>query len=178
MEYIDKYEESLQKTLRNVCEAMELTDHMLAESPDIDEKWHKMNLAYLGDAVKEFEKYPTVSLGWAMYLGMAVAHFWDTEWEAYADNDKIYEQLRDARGFDYMDEYVRETVLGMKGEEFDKCEENVRICAEKTLDTIRHEQIEPGSPIAFHVYNRSIKTLYKIGAAIELKRLGYKMQKQ
>ena len=41
---------------------------------------------------------------------------------------------------------------------------------------IRHEQIEPQSPIAFHVFARAIKVMYRIGAALELKRLGYKLE--
>lgn len=42
---------------------------------------------------------------------------------------------------------------------------------------IRHEQIEPQSPMAFHVFARACCTMFRIGAAIELKRLGYKFEK-
>lgn len=177
-EYLDKYEDALMQKIAQMCVAMQVADKVLASSPDIDDRWEQIALPYMGDAVKEFEKYPTVSLGWAMYVGMAVAHCWDAEWEKYSGCQNLYETFRDVRGFDCMDEYIREDILQMKDEEYGRCEELVRICSEKSLDTIRHEQVEPGSPMAFHVYVRSIKVLYKLGAAIELKRLGYKMEKQ
>ena len=42
---------------------------------------------------------------------------------------------------------------------------------------IRHEQIEPQSQMAFHIFARACRAMFRIGAAIELKRLGYKFEK-
>jgi hypothetical protein len=112
-----------------------------------------------------------------MYLGMAVARYWDEDWSTYSSKEDLYEQIRDIRGFDYMDEVIRGNILHLEGEEFDQMEKNVQSCAQQTLARIRHEQIEPQSPMAFHVYVRSIKVLYQLGAAIELKALGYKFEK-
>ena len=36
---------------------------------------------------------------------------------------------------------------------------------------------EPQSPLAYHVFATASKTMYRIGAALELKRLGYKFEK-
>ena len=58
-----------------------------------------------------------------------------------------------------------------------KCiEEMMRRLGEAALTLIRRENIEPQSPMAFHVYARVVKVMYRIGAAIELKRLGYKFE--
>ena len=53
----------------------------------------------------------------------------------------------------------------------------IRRCAEKTVSMIRHEQVEPQSPAAFYIFTRAIKTMYRIGAAMELRRLGYKLER-
>ena len=53
----------------------------------------------------------------------------------------------------------------------------VQRCAEAALDAIRHEKIEPQSPLAFHAYVRSLHVLYRIGAALELRRMGYHFEK-
>ncbi|EJW95166.1 hypothetical protein EVA_16728, partial [gut metagenome] len=40
--------------------------------PDVENKWTEIGAAYLADGVREFNTYPTVSLGWCMFLGMAM----------------------------------------------------------------------------------------------------------
>ena len=35
------------------------------------------------------------SLGWMMYIGMAVAKMWDEDWTAYASLPDLYTPLRD-----------------------------------------------------------------------------------
>ena len=55
-------------------------------------------------------------------------------------------------------------------------ENTLRSCGEKTVMLIRHEHIEPQSPMAFHIFSRACKVMYRIGAAIELKRMGYKFE--
>jgi hypothetical protein len=42
---------------------------------------------------------------------------------------------------------------------------------------IRKENIEFGSVKAFYVLSRTVKVMYRIGAALQLKRLGYKFEK-
>jgi hypothetical protein len=42
---------------------------------------------------------------------------------------------------------------------------------------IQHEQIEHQTVKAFHIFARTVKVMYKIGAALQLKKLGYKFHK-
>ena len=94
---------------------------------DVEDKWQNILTAYMPDGVREYNEYPMVSLGWIMFVGMAMAKYWDLDWEKYADKDDIYETLRKQRGFDEMDEYILEEVL-----EFDeeKCKKITDIVAE------------------------------------------------
>lgn len=176
-EYLDKFEENVTMNLLQMATSMQLLDGQLLDSPDISEKWEQIAPSYVADAVKEIVDYPTVALGWAMYLGMAVAHYWDEDWEVYGNVPNLYEYIRDKRGFDYMDEVVRGEILMFKEPEYTETEKLVQTFAKQILTKIYHEQIEPQSPLAFHVYARSIKILYHLGAAIELKALGYKFEK-
>lgn len=179
LEYLDHYEARLEQDLMQMLQSRnELPAGPLPQTPDISEKWHDLAPSYCADAVKEIAKYPLVSLGWAMYLGMALAKYWDDDWSTYAKHPNLYEHLRDKRGFDYMDEVVREELFLMKAgsEAFTKCEDLVRSCSQMAHDQIRHEQIEPSTPMAFHVFARSIKVLYRVGAAVGLRKLGYKME--
>lgn len=184
-DYLDKYEQNLTRELLKVCTRQGRLEGQLLPSEDLDGKWQEMAQPYLGDAVKEIAAYPTVALGWMMYLGMAVAHYWDVDWALYGKMENLYEYIRDKRGFDCMDEYIREKVLGLAPDakpaegkymnEYDAMEELVRMLSNISLTLIRREQIEPQSPMAFRVYIRTIHALYVIGASVELRRLGYKM---
>lgn len=175
--YINNYEEKLMQHLQQLLKSHDLLDERLPESPDIDAKWEQIANSYIADAVKEIQNYPTVSLGWAMYVGMAVARYWDEDWQVYGNVPNLYEYIRDKRGFDYLDEVVRGDILMLKDDDYAHMEKVVQGCAQQALNKIRFEQVEPQSPLAFHIYARSITVLYKLGAAIELRALGYKMQK-
>jgi hypothetical protein len=113
--------------------------------------------------MREFQDFPSASLGWMMYIGMAVAKMWDTEWEVmeqreqsdaridsaesrqnstegqiYSKIEDLYAYMRDKRGYDQMDEYISEEVNG---------------------------------------YVACLHQLYLMGAAVQLKRMGYHMTK-
>lgn len=176
-EYLAKYEQDLMQHLLRVLTSMGYLDGQLLESPDITDKWESVAPSYIADAVKEINDYPTVALGWAMYLGMGIASYWDEDWQLYSQVPNLYEHIRDIRGFDYMDEVVRGDILLLKDKPYEQLEKVVQGCAQQVLNQIRHEQIEPQSPLAFHVYVSSIKILYLLGAAICLKSLGYKFEK-
>lgn len=176
LEFLDKYEANLMQDELRLCRDLGELDNRLLETPDISEKWDGIVQEYMLDSIKEIANYPTVALGWAMYVGMAVAKYWDEDWAIYDKVENLYIHIRDKRGYDYLDEVVRGEIFGLKDEAYTHCEDIVRSCAQSALDHIRHEQIEPQSPMAYYVYARSIKVLYKIGAAVALKRLGYKME--
>lgn len=176
-EYLNRYEDDLMQQILKVVTSKQWLAGQLLESEDITEVWDKVAPSYVADAVKEIADYPTVALGWAMYLGMAVAKFWDSDWEKYSQVENLYELVRDQRGFDYMDEVVRGEILGMEGEEYNRVERLVQESAQQVLAKIRGEQINPQTSLAFHVFARSVKVLYLIGAAIALQGLGYHFEK-
>lgn len=180
-EYLDHYEERLSQDLLQMLRSRNELPQQgpLPQTPDLTDLWLDcLAPSYCADAVKEIAQYPLVALGWAMYVGMAMAKYWDDDWATYSRHNNLYEHLRDVRGFDYLDEVVREDLFGYKrdAKAYTDCEELVRSCAQMAHDQIRHEQIEPSTPLAFHVFARSIKVLYNVGTAIGLSRLGYKMK--
>lgn len=175
VEFLDQYEEKLMQDMMRLCIDNGEIGNVLPATPDISGKWDAIVQEYMLDSIKEIAKYPTVALGWAMYVGMGVAKYWDEDWSVYNQVENLYIHIRDKRGYDYLDEVVRGDLYGYKGKDFEQCEDLVRSCAQLALDHIRHEQIEPQSPMAYYVYARSIKVLYQIGAAVGLRRLGYNM---
>ena len=87
-------EEKFKSDLVNYLQEHGLVDEMLPNAPDIEEKWQGIAEAYLPDGIKEFSAYPTVSLGWMMYVGMAIAKYWDEDWELYNKVENLYTYLR------------------------------------------------------------------------------------
>ena len=78
---------------------MHEVDDKLPQCQDVEEKWESIAQSYLPDGIRDFTAYPTTSLGWMMYIGMAVAKFWDEEWEIYGNIEDLYSYMRDKRGF-------------------------------------------------------------------------------
>ena len=177
-EYLDKFEQTLLRELLKVCTQQGRLSGEILPSPDLDDKWEQLAEPYMADAIKEIAGYPTVAVGWMMYLGMAVAHYWDLDWAIYGNLPDLYGYIRDKRGFDYMDEHIRETILCIKPSdpEFDRLEDFVRLCATLCITHIRRENVEPQSPRAFHIYIRVIHAMYLIGTSMELFKHGYKMK--
>ena len=174
---MDKFEEILRKDLHQYLLSVKEVDERLPECPDVEEKWEAIAQAYLPDGIREFNAYPTASLGWMMYLGMAVAKYWDTEWEIYSKLPDIYAYIRDKRGYDSMDEYIREEVLLLKGDDYTATDKLVGECASRVYSALMHQQIEPGTKEAFHAYVDCLHQLYLFGIAVQLKRMGYHMTK-
>lgn len=177
-EFLEKYTSTLQNNLIQLLRGKGIIGERLPETPDISELWDKLVETYCADAVKEVAKYPTVALGWAMYLGMGIAKYWDDDWDTYSKHPNLYLHIRDIRGFDYMDEVVRGELLGLKEPSYSECENLVRSCSQMAHDQIRHEQIEPSSPLAYYTFIASCRILYLMGAAVGLRMCGYNMVKQ
>lgn len=177
IEYLNRFENKLQEALLRLCTSYHMLDGTLLASDDIDLHWKKLAPEYMADAVPQVREYPTVSVAWAAYLGMAVAYGWDVDWETMEKAE--YQAYYGEQGFDDMDEHIVRDILGLPldGEEARNIEAMVRRCAQAAIDHIRHEGIEPQSEMAFHVFVRATKAMYRIGAAMELKRLGYKFEK-
>ena len=108
---------------------------------------------------------------------MAVAKFWDEDWETYSNMDDLYAYMRDKRGYDAMDEYIREDVLSLRGVDYTVSEKLVGECASRVYNALRHQMIEPGTKEAFNAYVSCLHQLYVFGAAMQLKRMDYHMTK-
>ena len=147
-------------------------DERLPECPDVEAKWPPVAEAYLPDGVREFADYPVASLGWMMFVGMAVAKYWDVDWTRYAATDDLYTPMRDKRGFDNLDEYIMDEVLAAES-----LQNLVGDCAERTKRAIFALDIEPGTVEAFKAYVAGLQCMYQMGMAMQLKSMGYHMVK-
>ena len=174
---MENFEEQLRNDLHQFLQTLQEVDERLPECPDVEEKWEVIAKAYIPDGIREFTDYPSVSLGWMMYIGMAVAKMWDVEWEIYSKIEDLYAYMRDKRGYDAMDEYIREEVLMLDGEAYSALEKLVGECASRIYNALRRQNIEPGTKDAFNGYVACLHQLYLFGAAIQLKRMGYRMTK-
>ena len=171
------FEELLHNDLNQYLTGLKEMDERLPECPDVEDKWVEIADAYIPDGIREFQNYPSASLGWMMYIGMAVAKMWDTEWQIYSHIENLYAYLRDKRGYDAMDEYIREDVLRLRGSDYDALEKLVGECASRVNNALTHQHFEPGTREAFNGYLTCLHQLYLFGAAVQLKRMGYRMQK-
>ena len=176
-EYLDSFEDKLQEELLRLCTSYNMLDGKLLATDDIDNQWNVLVPEYMADAVGQINEYPTVSVAWAAYLGLAIAYGWDTDWNFISNG--AFQSLYGVQGFDDMDEHIVRDLLGipLDSEEAQNLEAMIRRSAQTAVALIRAEQIEPQSPMAFYVFARAVKVLFRIGAAIELKRLGYKFEK-
>ena len=199
---MNQFEEKLHQDLHQFLLSMKEVDERLPECPDVEDKWEEIAKAYIPDGIREFQDYPSASLGWMMYIGMAVAKMWDTEWEVmeqreqsdacinsaesrqnstegqiYSKIDDLYAYMRDKRGYDAMDEYIREEVLQLTGVDYTVLEKLVGECASRVYNALMHQRIEPGTKEAFDAYVSCLHQLYLFGAAMQLKRMGYHMTK-
>ena len=165
---MENFEEILRKDLHQFLLSMKEVDERLPECPDVEDKWEEIAKAYIPDGIREFQDYPSASLGWMMYIGMAVAKMWDTEWYAY---------MRDKRGYDAMDEYIREDVLLLKGVDYTALEKVTGECASRVYNALMHQRIEPGTKEAFDAYVSCLHQLFLFGVAMQLNRMGYYMKK-
>lgn len=174
---METFEEKLHQDLHQFLISMKEVDEHLPQCPDVEDKWEQIAKSYIPDGVREFTRYPTASLGWMMYIGMAVAKYWDDEWEIYSKIDDLYGYMRDKRGYDEMDEYIREEVLMLNGVDNVVLEKVAGECASRVNSLLMHQYIEPGTKEAFEAYVSCLHQLYLMGAAMQLKRMGYHMTK-
>lgn len=174
--FLNRFEEKNQAELLRICTSHGLLGGVLLATDDVTDHWDVLAPEYVADAVGQIADYPTVSVAWAGYLGLAIAHGWDKNWQACSRAP--YTSYYGSQGFDDMDEHIVQHVLGLSldSKEASQFEAVIRSCAQTAVTLIRREQIEPQSPMAFHVFARAVKVMYRIGAALELKRLGYKFE--
>lgn len=157
--------------------SLDRVDQHLPEAPDLEALWAKIGESYLPDALREWNQYPTVAMGWIMYVGMAMAKYWDMDWELYSKVDDLYKYLRDRIDFDHMDDYICEKVLLLDSNEHQALTKVVAECSARTVSKLTHIGLQPGSEKAFRGFIAALHQMYLMGIAIELKALGYHMTK-
>ena len=177
IQYYDTYEENLQREILRMCTSLGMLDGELLASEDIDAKWKEWAPEYIAEALPEVNSYPDFAIACAGYAGMAAANWWDTDWGRNHGN--AYDKLHGPRGFDDMDEHIVQNILGLTLDSIEaKQIINILLCcAQKAATFIQHEQIEHQTVKAFHIFARTVRVMFKTGAALELKRLGYKFHK-
>ena len=177
IQYFDTYEENLQREVLKMCTSLGMLDGELLSSEDIDQKWKEWAPEYIAVALPEVNSYPDFAIACAGYAGMAAANWWDKDWGKHHGAE--FGTLLGPRGFDDMDEHIVQNILGLTLDSIEaKQIMNILLCcAQKAATFIQHEQIEHQTVKAFHIFARTVKVMYRTGAALELKRLGYKFQK-
>ena len=114
---MDNFAATLLEDLHRYLVNRGAVDERMPECPDVEDKWVAVAEAYLPDGAREFASYPIASLGWMMFIGMAIAKYWDTDWEKHGKIDDLYTPMRDKRGFDNLDEYILDEVLDLHGDD-------------------------------------------------------------
>ena len=177
IQYYETYEENLQREILRMCTSLGMLDGELLSSEDIDQKWKEWAPEYIAEALPEVNTYPEFAIACAGYAGMAVAQWWDQDWGRH--HSEKYESLHGPRGFDDMDEFIVQNILGLTLDSVDaKQIMNILLCcAQKASTFIQHEHIEHQTVKAFHIFARTVKVMFRTGAALQLKRLGYKFHK-
>lgn len=178
-QYLANYEEKLLKQLlRQMTDAGVLRGELLA-AEELDDRWRTSAPEYMAAAVPQIAQYPTVAIAWAAYVGIGAAVLWDTDCESYEGVEDLYTLLAAPRGFDELDEYVLQGLLGyaLGGKDATRIEDLLRSAAQTALKMIQHEEVEPQSVMAFHVFARTTRVMYKLGVAVGLRLQGYNYEK-
>lgn len=175
LEYLNSYTQKLAKSLVQQATTAGVINGELFTVEELDEKWLTSAPEYMAAAVPQIAEYPLAAIAWAAYMGMGAAVLWDKSWGEYKDTENWYELMASPRGFDEMDEYVVECLVGypLGGEQAKKLEEVIRSLANTAHTMIRKENIPPQSVMAFHVFARTVKVFYELGITIELRHRGY-----
>lgn len=177
--YLAQYEEKLMLALlKQASDAGMLNGELLAVE-ELDERWHTSAPEYMAAAVPQIAEYPLVAIAWAGYIGIGAAVLWDTDWSSYEEIEDLYTLLAQPRGFDELDEYVLQGLLGyaLGGKDAVRVEDALRSAAQLAQTTIRKENIEAQSILAFHIFARTTKAIYRLGVAIGLRLQGYRYEK-
>lgn len=175
-ESLDIFESGLEKRLLQMCTGLGMLSGTLLSSDDIDEKWREFAPKYMAQAVRNVAEYPEFAVACAAYAGMAIAHWWDVDWGPH--HSCAFSVLQGTRGFDDMDDNIVVNILGLDlgSKEAGIMKSTVEALSSAVWAFIRRSGIERGTADAFHAFARACKVMYRTGASLELKRLGYSYQ--
>ncbi|MCQ2177753.1 MAG: hypothetical protein MJY42_02575 [Bacteroidales bacterium] len=174
VEFLDEFEKVLEQGLIKICCSAELlgedarSDGKVFLSPDIEAVWERIVKDYVADAVANFNDFPFAAIGFSAFLGMKAAYLWDR-----GETDPAYAVLCGSKGFDAIDDTVLAELFADSEKEGRFVSECMVSCTTAVLALIKKEQIEPQTDTGFYALVRSYGVLFRIGAAVELKRLGY-----
>ena len=171
--FYEEFENSLEQELLRLCTSLGKLSSAILCTDDLDAVWREFAPSYMSDAVSQIAEFPEAATAWAGYLGMAVAHNWDEDWAAH--NGDSYESYYGSRGFDDMDDHIVRDILGFSLDSTE-AKEIVNImmaCTQAAIGKIKRENVEPSSKKAFYIFASTVKVMFRIGASLELKRLGY-----
>lgn len=173
-EYYIDFEQRLLEELARICPDCASDSGMLLGSDDIDEKWMEMGPEYMAEAVTQLNEYPEAALGWAAYVGLAVAQWWDGNWSA--NRLRSYASLHGSRGFDDMDEHIIKDILriSLESSEAVRFKKQFQSITYGTISFIRHEGTEAQTTKAYYTFAHAVNVIFRIGVSLGLKRLGYK----
>ena len=174
-DYLNEFEQRLLQNLLRQLHARGMMGTQLLSSDDLDDKFETYLQEYLADALPQIVDYPMVSIAWATYIGLGLAYLWDADFERFVETE--YRMLYGPRGFDDMDEHILYEVMGYQPEDAKGLVQLIQSISQACLTAIKAEQIEPQSPMAFHVYVRTVVVAFRIGAALQLYSMGYKFEK-
>lgn len=170
-EELEQFEKTLEDGLVKMCKGAGLLSEMLI-SQDIEDVWERYLKEYVEDAVKNINDYPQAAIGFAAFLGMAVAHNWDKDWNKYKDRKYSYYYGTD--GFDNMDDHILQDVLGLDEKTVSRYSKSMFNCASAAIDYMDRSAIERQTSFGFYALVRCYCVLFRLGASIELHRLGYR----
>ncbi len=173
--FFTDFSTNLTRTLLQNATNERMLAGQLLTTADFDDKWNQIAPEYMADAVQEIAGYPAVAIAWAAYVGMGVAMLWDTQWEKHATTPDTYQLFKNPRGFDEMDEYIMEEMMGITAgsARFLKVEKFLRASAEIALTLIRKEDIPPQSIEAYQLFTDCVTIFYRLGASLCLYGRGY-----
>ena len=98
--------------------------------------------------------------------------------QGLADVWRASRSLRDARGYDAMDEYLLEEIIHVGPKAAAELSALVGDCAARTNNALLRAGFEPGTAEAFRAYVACLHQMYLMGMAVQLKRMGYRMTLQ
>ncbi|MDY3272339.1 MAG: hypothetical protein SOX54_08480 [Prevotella sp.] len=172
---VENYHDTFESTLRSYLSERDLIDPVLPECDDVEQKWEQIATSFMPDALREFGDYPDAVLAWMMYIGMAVAKYWDVEWNIYDKIPDLYNYIREKRGFDNIDDYICDEVLLLTSDEKATTQKQVVNVASFADSLLMHSGAENGTENAFKCFLITLNSLYRYGCYMQLKRMGYKM---
>lgn len=179
MEELDfkKYEEEVCSSMWGICISKGFGEGMMPSTVDLDGMWERIAPEYIGDAIPNLKDYPVVAVAWAGFLGIEAACIWDRDWEA--GKDTSYVSLCGHDGFDALDDHVKKDVLGyeLDSAEAKALNDVMMSCGEYAVALMHRSSIEGQTVAAYRLFSVIVTAMFKVGAAIGLFNLGYRIAK-